>query len=37
MAANGLRIRRSQGMEGFTANTAEFPIDPANTDPIETP
>lgn len=34
MAGNGLRIRRAQGMEGFTANTAEFSIDPANTNPI---
>jgi hypothetical protein len=32
----GLRLVRSQGMEGYTGNLHEFPIDPANDDPIFT-
>ena len=31
MAGNGLRQGRSQGMDGYTGNLTEFPIDPANT------
>lgn len=34
MAGNGLRHGRSQGMDGYTGNLAEFPINPANTDTI---
>lgn len=34
MAGFGLRIARSMGMEGFTGNTFEYPIDPANTNLI---
>lgn len=31
MAGFGLRYGRSQGMDGYTSNLIEFPIDPANT------
>ena len=34
MAGFGLRIARSMGMEGFTGNTFEYPIAPANTNLI---
>lgn len=34
MAANGLRIAKSQGMEGFTGNTSNYPISTSNTNPI---
>ena len=34
MAGFGLRIARSMGMEGFTGNTFEYPIDPENTNLI---
>lgn len=36
MAGFGLQLVRSAGMEGFTGNTFEFPIDPTNTNPIFT-
>jgi len=36
MAGFGLRSGRSQGMDGYTGNLAEFPIDPANTNTIFT-
>lgn len=36
MAGFGLRLGRSQGMEGYTGNLNEFFIDPANTNPIFT-
>lgn len=36
MAGFGLRLVRSQGMEGYTGNNNEFLIDPANTNPIFT-
>lgn len=36
MAGFGLKLGRSQGMEGYTGNTFEFPINPANTDAIFT-
>ena len=31
MAGFGLRYGRSQGMDGYTSNLIEFPIDPSNT------
>lgn len=34
MAGQGLRLVRSQGMEGFTGNLIEFPIDPTDTQEI---
>ena len=34
MAGFGLRQGRSQGMDGYTGNLIEFPIDPANTNPM---
>jgi hypothetical protein len=34
MAGFGLRIARSMGMEGFTGNTFEYPIDAANANTI---
>ena len=34
MAGVGLRLGRSQGMEGYTSNLNEFAIDPANTNLI---
>lgn len=34
MPGIGLRLARSQGMEGSTGNLHEFAIDPANTNPI---
>jgi hypothetical protein len=34
MAGFGLRIAKSQGMEGFTGNTSNFPIDTATVTPI---
>jgi hypothetical protein len=36
MAGFGLKIVKSQGPEGFTGNTAEYEIDPANTGSIFT-
>lgn len=36
MAGFGIRLVRSAGMEGYTGNSFEFPIDPANTNPIFT-
>ena len=36
MAGKGLRLVRSQGMEGITGNLNEFDIDPSNTNPIFT-
>lgn len=36
MAGNGLRLVRSQGMEGFTGNLSEYPIADDNTDAIFT-
>jgi hypothetical protein len=36
MAGFGLRLAKSQGMEGYTGNLIEFDVDPANTDPIFT-
>ena len=36
MAGFGLRLGRSQGMEGYTGNTFDFPIDPATADAIFT-
>ena len=36
MAGFGLRLGKSQGMEGYTGNLIEFDIDPANTNPIFT-
>lgn len=36
MAAMGLRLVRSQGMEGFSGNLNEFPIDPTNANSIFT-
>ena len=36
MAGNGLRTARSQGMEGYTGNQAEFSIDPSNANAIFT-
>ncbi len=34
MAGFGLRIAKSQGMEGFTGNTQNFPLSTSNTNPI---
>lgn len=34
MAGFGLRIAKSQGMEGFTGNTSNFPISTSNTNPM---
>lgn len=34
MAGFGLRIAKSQGMEGFTGNSQQFPLDPAYADKI---
>ncbi len=36
MAGFGLRLGRSQGMEGYTGNLNEFPIDPTNSNTIFT-
>lgn len=36
MAGFGFKLGRSQGMEGFTGNLNEFPIDPADTNSIFT-
>lgn len=36
MAGNGLRLARSQGMEGYTGNTREYGIDPTNSNAIFT-
>jgi hypothetical protein len=36
MAGFGLRLVRSQGMEGYSGNLFEYPISPANTSPIFT-
>lgn len=36
MAGFGLRLVRSQGMEGYTGNLNEYPVDPTNTNPIFT-
>jgi len=36
MAGFGLRLVRSQGMEGYSGNLFEYPINPANTSPIFT-
>lgn len=36
MKGFGLRLVRSQGMEGYTGNLNTFPIDPGNTNPIFT-
>jgi len=36
MAGNGLRLVRSQGMEGFTGNLTEYPVADDNTDAIFT-
>jgi hypothetical protein len=34
MAGYGARLVRSAGMEGYTGNTFNYPIDPANSNPI---
>jgi hypothetical protein len=36
MAGFGLKILRSSGPDGYTGNSAEFPISPSNTAPIFT-
>lgn len=36
MAGFGLKLVRSQGMEGFTGNIFEYPISPSNTNEIYT-
>ena len=36
MAGFGLRLGKSQGMEGYTGNLIEFDVDPTNTNPIFT-
>ena len=34
MAGFGLRIAKSQGMEGYSGNTSNFPLSTSNTNPI---